>query len=128
MSEETQQSVVPTTQNEPKNINPYIPPEERIKRFEVAIKREFLKEIIVDASTPAPAAQEARANTATDGSAPELSKRRDRPYEDKKPPKKKGRYTKRAKRERAEQLRKTLFQGVGICNSFSTGRECSKTP
>ena len=127
MSEVLQDTNVKQDDPTPKsnNINPYLPPEERVKRFEVAIKKEYLKVLVVEPTVvPAPA----EGDSTNGGEAPDLTKRKERPYAEKQPPKKKGRYTKRAKRERAEQLKKSLFQGIGFCNAFSVGKECAKTP
>lgn len=86
------------------NLNPYIPTEERIKRFEVAIKAEFLKEVFSDP----------------------IDHQQSRPPEDNPPPQKKGRYSKASRKERRERKNEKLEQNALLCNNSSLELECTK--
>merc|ERR1712100_804283 len=93
------------TNKERLNLNPYMSLEERLKKHEIAVKKEFLKEIFADQ---------------------EEHKRSRPPAEE--TPKKKSRYSKAAKRDRRKQKHKDLFQGKGICRPVFSGEECTQDP
>lgn len=92
------------TPTERVNLNPYLPVEERLKRFEVAIKAEFLKEIYADSVDHAES----------------------RPKEHDPPPQKKGRYSNASRKERRKKKQEKLKRNALLCHNASTGDSCPK--
>ena len=130
------------------NLNSYLPPEVRLSRSETAIRAEFLKPIFGEKYADKRARE---AKQESNNSEPDLKKqklddnnnnqieesneksektegddKRGRNKAEKKKNNYKPRYSKQAKRERAEQRKNQLFDGKGLCKSASVGTPCPR--
>lgn len=108
------------------DLNPYLPPEERLKRLEVPIKREHLRKVLADSVQPKVGEKREASCDSTDKAPSPHQPEAVQTEPEKRQQEKKyvGRYTKKSKKERSEATKKQLFDGVGICVGLINAGSC----